>query len=102
MDCRKGLIIFMENKKSRQLQYYHNKKNTAVPIDVPTASDDYAQNVLLTFTRTTDDHSETMYYNSAKKLFDALHRYLPAGVYKHFVMMMIEHDRKINKYGDLV
>ena len=93
-------------KKSRQLIAYQKQRlearKQATKVDVPTTSDDLVKSMLLTFNKATAIPNESWYYENAKKLFVALHRHLPSGVYRHFVMLMIEHDRKVNKYGDQI
>lgn len=89
--------------KSKQLNHYYMKKlenqNLSTKIDVPSAD---GNGIIMFKFIETHASNERQQYDHAKKLFNSILRYLPSGVFKHFTMMVIEHDRKINKYGDLI
>lgn len=95
----------LKSNKSRQLDNYYRKilieQNLSTKVDVPSAVDDDKNIIMFKFFKT---HiiDERQQYNHAKRLFDSIYRCLPSAIFKHFTMLIIEHDRKFNKYGDLI
>ena len=93
-----------DKKNSRQLDAYYRKlariKQGAAKIETVSALDEYQSHLHLSFERASDMATENTHYKHAKKLFDGLYRHLPSGVFKHFTMLIIEHDKKFNNYGD--